>query len=338
MTRRRDRRRRSVSARQQRCAARTGAQDPRSRRPILAARRGGGAAGSDRDREDGARARRPLPHMMDGGVNRLRRLDRGGRLTEVTLPFDGTIGGVFATHDEDGALLSLTGWLTPERHLVGRCRGPGGRYRHHPQAGHRCDVPTKPGAYSPPRTDGTQIPYSVIYRQGSQARRRAPAWISAYGSYGIIAYTPTFNPRILALIDAGAIVGYANVRGGGEYGRDWHKAGQLANKPNTWRDLIAVCEDFARRRYTSPRHLAIGGRSAGGITVGRALTERPDLFAAVIDGVGWSNPAALRGRTERIRRGAGVGRHRRTRRATARSRPSTATSRSRTARAIPRCF
>ena len=119
---------------------------------------------------------------------------------------------------------------------------------------------------------------------------RTPTWISAYGSYGIAAYTPTFAGRTLALVDAGAIVGYANVRGGGEYGREWHKAGQLENKPNTWRDLIAVCEELCAQNYTSPQHLAIGGRSAGGIAVGRALTERPDLFAAVIDGVGWSNP------------------------------------------------
>jgi prolyl oligopeptidase len=62
------------------------------------------------------------------------------------------------------------------------------------------------------------------------------------------------------------------------------------NKPNTWRDLIDVCEELCKLKYTSPERLAIGGRSAGGITVGRALTERPELFAAVIDGVGWSNP------------------------------------------------
>ncbi len=226
--------------------------------------------------------------LMDGGVNRLRRFDRGGRLTDVALPFEGTIGGVFATHDEDGTLMSLTGWLTPSGiwsvDAAGRVADTG--------------ITPKPDidvrAYETRRlfataSDGTQIPYSVICRRGLKLDGRAPAWISAYGSYGI-SYTPTFNPRILALVDAGAIVGYANVRGGGEYGRDWHKAGQLANKPNTWRDLIAVCEDLCARRYTSPRHLAIGGRSAGGITVGRALTERPDLFAAVIDGVGWSNP------------------------------------------------
>lgn len=68
------------------------------------------------------------------------------------------------------------------------------------------------------------------------------------------------------------------------------ESGQLANKPNTWRDLIAVCEELIANKYTSSKHLAIGGRSAGGITVGRGMTERPDLFAAVIDGVGWSNP------------------------------------------------
>jgi prolyl oligopeptidase len=138
--------------------------------------------------------------------------------------------------------------------------------------------------------DGTQIPYSLIYKKGLKLDGRAPTWISAYGSYGAAAYTPSFAGRTLALIDAGAIVGYANVRGGGEYGREWHKAGQLANKPNTWHDLIAVCEDLCKKKFTSPQHLAIGGRSAGGIAVGRAMTERPDLFAAVVDGVGWSNP------------------------------------------------
>src|SRR5207302_1704056 len=78
--------------------------------------------------------------------------------------------------------------------------------------------------------------------------------------------------------------------GRGEYGREWHKGGQLMNKPNTWRDLIDVCEELCAKKYTARSRLAIGGRSAGGITVGRAMTERPELFAAVIDGVGWSNP------------------------------------------------
>jgi len=240
--------------------------------------------------ESMARARDGLYlQIMDGGISRLRRLGSDGRVVDIALPFDGTIGSVYTVVGEDGALISLTGWLTPA-----------GIYSVD-STNHVVDTGITPkpaidvSAYEAKRffaaaKDGTKIPYTLIYRKGLKLDGRAPTWISAYGSYGLAAYTPAFAGRSLALVDAGGIVGYANVRGGGEYGREWHKAGQLDNKPNTWRDLIAVCEDVIAKKYTSPQHLAIGGRSAGGITVGRAMTERPDLFAAVIDGVGWSNP------------------------------------------------
>lgn len=228
-------------------------------------------------------------HMMDGGVSRLRRLGDDGRVSEVALPFDGTISHVSATPDEPGLLMALSGWLTPTdiwsvgANVVAVATGltPKPAIDVRPYETFRGFATAK---------DGTRIPYSLIYRKDLRRDGRNPAWISAYGSYGLPAYTPGFAGRTLALIDAGFIVGYANVRGGGEYGRPWHKAGQLANKPNTWRDLIAVCETLCADGWTAKDRLAIGGRSAGGITVGRAMTERPDLFAAVIDGVGWSNP------------------------------------------------
>ncbi len=227
--------------------------------------------------------------IMDGGVSRLRRVGHDGRIVEIALPFDGTISALDATPHEDGALFSLQGWLTPPDFWSVDSQGRS------TATGLTPKPPIDVSAYESKRLfataqDGTKIPYSLIYRKGLALDGKTPAWISAYGSYGIAAYTPTFAGRTLALIDAGFIVGYANVRGGGEYGREWHKAGQLTNKPNTWRDLIAVCEDLCAKKYTSPARLAIGGRSAGGITMGRAITERPDLFAAVIDGVGWSNP------------------------------------------------
>jgi prolyl oligopeptidase len=227
--------------------------------------------------------------MMDGGISGLRRLGRDGHLTEIALPFEGTLHALHGSATEDGALFSFTGWLTPgdiwsvdaQRRVAATGLTPPPPIDVKPYEAKRFFATAR---------DGTKIPYTLIYRKGLKRDGRTPAWISAYGSYGIAAYTPAFAGRVLALIDAGFIVGYANVRGGGEYGREWHKAGQLMNKSNTWRDLIDVCEELCANKYTARSRLAIGGRSAGGITVGRALTERPELFAAVVDGVGWSNP------------------------------------------------
>jgi prolyl oligopeptidase len=240
--------------------------------------------------EDMHRARDGLYlRMLDGGIARLRRLGYDGKVSEIDLPFEGTLGSTATSADLDGAMFAFTGWLTPPDIWV--VDGAG----HLTQTGMTprpaIDVsPYESKHLFATARDGTRVPYVLIYRKGVKLDGSNPAWISAYGSYGLPAYTPAFAGRTLALMDAGFIVGYAYVRGGGEYGRDWHKAGQLANKPNTWRDLIDVCEDLCARKYTAPERLAIGGRSAGGITVGRAMTERPDLFAAVIDGVGWSNP------------------------------------------------
>ena len=227
--------------------------------------------------------------IMDGGISRLQRLDWTGKATEIALPFDGTLSALSTTPAQDGAWFSFQGWLAPADFWHTTASGelkPSGLTPKPP-----IDVSGYETVHAfATAKDGTRIPYSLVHKKGIKLDGGNPTWISAYGSYGMAAYTPTFAARALALIDAGFIVGYANVRGGGEYGREWHKAGQLANKPNTWRDLIAVCEELCARKYTSPSRLAIGGRSAGGITVGRAMTERPDLFAAVIDGVGWSNP------------------------------------------------
>jgi prolyl oligopeptidase len=226
---------------------------------------------------------------MDGGISKLMRLAGGQKAVEVALPFDGTLAGWSTDANQPGATMVLSGWLQPtgiwSLDAQGKVTDTG--------------ITPKPAidtsAYVTERRfasakDGVRIPYTLIYKKGLKRDGSNPAFISAYGSYGAAAYTPGFAGRTLALVDQGAIVGYANVRGGGEYGRDWHRAGQLENKPNTWRDLIAVCEDMNREGYTAPSHMAIGGRSAGGITMGRAMTERPELFAAVVSGVGWHNP------------------------------------------------
>jgi len=225
---------------------------------------------------------------LDGGPSRLKLLDEAGHVREIALPFEGAISGFYVSPRHEGVLLSLVGWLQPAQvwsvDPAGAMRNTG--LSPAPKIDLSPYVATR---FFATAKDGTKIPYTLIRRKDVTPSGRNPLWMSAYGSYGAVT-APSFSPKTLALIDAGAIVGYANVRGGGEYGKAWHRAGQLENKPNTWRDLIAVCEDACAQKWTAPRHLAIGGRSAGGITVGRAMTERPDLFAAVIDGVGWSNP------------------------------------------------
>lgn len=226
---------------------------------------------------------------MDGGLGRLQRLGAEGKLVNIALPFDGTLFGIDADPDAPGAFMRLSGWLQPTAIWSVAADGTLADTGITPKPAIDVSAYTTERRFATAK-DGTQIPYSLIYKKGLARDGSNPAFMSAYGSYGAAAYTPTFAGRTLALVDQGAVVGYANVRGGGEFGRAWHRAGQLENKPNTWRDLIAVCEDMQAKGYTSAAHLAIGGRSAGGITMGRALEERPELFAAVVSGVGWHNP------------------------------------------------
>jgi prolyl oligopeptidase len=97
---------------------------------------------------------------------------------------------------------------------------------------------------------------------------------------------PFFDPVVLAWYERGGILAVAHVRGGGEFGEEWHRAGQKATKANTWRDFIACAEYLVAGRYTRPGRLAGGAVSAGGILIGRAITERPELFRAALIGAG----------------------------------------------------
>jgi len=227
--------------------------------------------------------------MLNGGISELRRLGRDGQVTLIPLPFEGALDAMTCDPAETGALFSYAGWLTPADIWAVAANGTVAATGLTPKAAIDVSAYETRHLFAKAK-DGTRIPCSLIYRKGLKLDGMSPAWISAYGSYGEVGYPPSFAGRTLALVDAGFIVGYAAVRGGGEYGRDWHRAGQLFNKANTWRDLIAVCEALCALKYTAPARLAIGGQSAGGITVGRAMSERPELFAAVIDGVGFSNP------------------------------------------------
>jgi prolyl oligopeptidase len=137
--------------------------------------------------------------------------------------------------------------------------------------------------------DGTRIPLSIISKKGLPLDGARPTILEGYGSYGA-SFTPFyFGPSWVAWLERGGVAAIAHVRGGGEYGEAWHVAGQKATKMNTVWDFIACAQYLVDQHYTSPRTLAGHGVSAGGITIGRAFTSRPDSFGVAIDEVGDSD-------------------------------------------------
>lgn len=129
--------------------------------------------------------------------------------------------------------------------------------------------------------DGEEIPLSLIYSKNIQRNGASPTLIDSYGSYGK-SQTPFFARFYLLWASEGGIMAVAHVRGGGEKGEKWRLGAYKKTKPNSWRDLIDCTEFLIKNKYTSRNKVAIWGASAGGITAGRAMTEKPDLFKAVI--------------------------------------------------------
>lgn len=133
--------------------------------------------------------------------------------------------------------------------------------------------------------DGALVPMTILHRKGLRRDGSNPTLLDGYGSYGF-SETAHYNPSRLAWLERGGVLAFANVRGSGVHGEPWHRAGFKATKANTWKDGIACAQFLVAQRYASPATLAVMGTSAGGIFVGRAVTEAPQLFAAAIFNVG----------------------------------------------------
>jgi prolyl oligopeptidase len=224
---------------------------------------------------------------MNGGVSDLLRVTYapGAKPTPVKLPYAGDVDGLAADPRRPGLVFDLGGWTRF-----------GGYYAYEPGPNKVVDTVLQPqGKYDNPpdlvstevkvrAQDGTLVPLSIVYRKGIKLDGNNPTILYGYGAYGI-SEKPFYRPTFLPWFDRGGVLAVAHVRGGGEYGEDWHKAGYKATKPNTWNDAIACAEWLVAHKYTAPAKLAIMGGSAGGIFVGRSITERPDLFGAAIDQV-----------------------------------------------------
>ncbi|MGA2341487.1 MAG: prolyl oligopeptidase family serine peptidase [Terracidiphilus sp.] len=226
----------------------------------------------------------------DGMLGVVKRLGyQGGKPEEVELPFAGAASLSGMDERIPGALIVMTSWAKAPR-----------IYSFDPQTRAVTDTKLQPlGPFDDPADvvteevkvkswDGVMVPLSIVRMRGVKMDGSNPTLLWGYGAYGI-SIDPEFNPVLLAWLEKGGVFAIAHPRGGGEYGDDWHKGGQKLTKPNTWRDFIACGEYLIDNHYTSTPMLGIEGGSAGGITIGRAITERPELFAAAIDEVPDSN-------------------------------------------------
>jgi prolyl oligopeptidase len=133
--------------------------------------------------------------------------------------------------------------------------------------------------------DGTKIPLSIICRKGTLLDSNNPVILYGYGGYGIN-LTPTFSLFRAVWLEQGCVYAVANLRGGAEYGEEWHRAGNLTHKQNVFDDFAACAEDLINRGYTRPARLGVEGASNGGLLMGAFLTQHPELARAVVSSVG----------------------------------------------------
>src|ERR1035437_8468993 len=224
--------------------------------------------------------------VMEGGPSRLRfyPTKAGGSPVEVPVLPVSSVGGLHCWHGDE-LLFANTSFLVPP-----------GWYEWEP--GLAKPRPTALRMTSPAdfddievvrefatSKDGTKIPISILRKKGIHLDGRNPTLLTGYGGYGI-SLTPAFSSTRRIWFDAGGVYAVANLRGGGEFGEEWHLAGNLTHKQNVFDDFIACAEHLIKRKYTSPDKLAVMGSSNGGLLMGAFLTQRPDLARAVVSRVG----------------------------------------------------
>ncbi|QJR15480.1 prolyl oligopeptidase family serine peptidase [Usitatibacter palustris] len=222
----------------------------------------------------------------DGAVKRLKRMPWGKKeATEVTFPIEGAASLMAASPNVDGAVVGLSSWTRAFEIYAVDGKGKATNTGLQPLGKFGAPTDLVATEVRVKSHDGALVPLSIIHRKDVKLDGNNPTLLYGYGAYGITE-EPGFTPRRLAWLEKGGVYAVANVRGSGVYGKDWHLGGFKATKPNTWKDFIACAEYLIAQKYTSNTKLGILGGSAGGILIGRALTERPDLFAAAIPAVG----------------------------------------------------
>ena len=199
---------------------------------------------------------------------------------EIPLPSLGAISGSSGSWDSNEIFVSFESFNIPA--TIYRYDLRGGELK----AWVSPKVPIDPNAYTVEQVwyeskDKTRVPMFLFYKKGMVKNGATPVWMTSYGGFDVN-LTPAFSPSAVEWADAGGIYAQPNIRGGGEFGEAWHQAGMMEKKQNVFDDFIAAGEWLIANHYTNSSKLAIEGGSNGGLLVGASLTQRPDLFRAVV--------------------------------------------------------
>ncbi|MBH8563633.1 S9 family peptidase [Nostoc sp. CENA67] len=209
---------------------------------------------------------------------------QGTFVRDVELPGIGTAGGFNGKRDDTETFYSFTSFTIPGAiYHYNMVTGKSELFRQPEVDFNPDDYETKQIFYS--SKDGTQVPMFITHKKGIKLDGNNPTYLYSYGGFNI-SITPNFSVSNLIWLEIGGVYAVANIRGGGEYGEEWHQAGMKEKKQNVFDDFIAAAEWLIANNYTKPAKLAIAGGSNGGLLVGACMTQRPDLFGAVLPAVG----------------------------------------------------
>jgi len=226
-----------------------------------------------------------VAHSMHDAHSRLRLFALDGRLLkDVALPTLGAVASISGERKDDQMFYAFTSFLYPTTIF---------RYDFTAGTSSVFKAPAidfDPSGYETSQLfyaskDGTRVPMFVTHKKGITLDGSNPTYLYGYGGFDI-SLTPSFSVSLLAWLELGGVYAVPNLRGGGEYGEEWHQAGMHEKKQNVFDDFIAAAEYLIAQGYTTPAKLAIGGGSNGGLLVGAAITQRPELFGAALPAVG----------------------------------------------------
>ena len=224
-------------------------------------------------------------HYMKDAISQVKQYDyKGNLIREVELPGVGTVGGFGGKKEDSTLYFTFSNYITA-----------GTIYAYNPEDGNS-EVYVKPGVkfnsdefeskqvfYT--SKDGTQIPMIISYKKGIKLNGKNPTILYSYGGFNV-SLTPGFSVTNAVWMQNGGVYAVPNIRGGGEYGKEWHIGGTQMKKQNVFDDFVAAAEYLIEEGYTSPDHLAIKGGSNGGLLVGACMVQRPELFKVALPAVG----------------------------------------------------